>query len=147
MYGGSFAAYLMCRMAQRSKTEKETTQENVVQELVQKAEAGDAQAQYLLGKYFEPTNAEESWRWNCMAAMQMHRMAQSRMGWMYRWGTELAPKDPVQAYMWYVLAATEEDTRFVNLRNQFARTLKPSQIVAGSARAEEWKPSACVPPA
>ena len=143
LYSGSFASYLMCRMAQRSEAEEQVTQRDVVQELTERAEGGEAQAQYFLGKYFEPIDPKKSWRWNCVAAMQGHRIAQSRMGWMYRWGTEPVPKDPVRAYMWYVLAANDEDARLVALREKFAQTLTPSQVIAGASRAEEWRPGSC----
>ncbi len=146
-YGMSFVAYLMCRIAQGVETGQEVTQEDVVQDLTTRAERGDAQAQYLLGKYFEPTDPNESWRWNCMAAMQQYRIAQSRLGWMHRWGIEPVSKDLVRAYMWYVLAASDGDTRLVELRDDFAKDLTPGQTAAGVERAAEWRPDTCTTPA
>ena len=143
----SFVAYLMCRIAQGVERGQEVTQEDVVQDLMTRAERGDARAQYLLGKYFEPTDPNESWRWNCRAAMQQDRIAQSRMGWIYRWGIEPVSQDPVRAYMWYLLAASEGDTRLVELRDDFAKDLTPGQTAAGVERAAQWRPEVCKTPA
>ncbi len=136
----------MCRITQGVEKGQEVTRGEVVQDLMTRAEKGDAQAQYLLGKYFEPIDPNESWRWNCLAAMQQHRIAQSRMGWMHRWGIEPVSKDLVRAYMWYVLAASQRDSRLVELRDNFAKSLTPEQTAEGVEGAAKWQPEACETP-
>ena len=145
-YSWSFVNYLMCRIAQGAETGQKVTREDVVQDLKTRAEGGDPQAQYLLGRYLEPTDSNASWRWHCMAAMQQHRNAQSRLGWMHQWGIDPVSKDPVRAYLWYVLAASDGDPRLTGLRDDLAESLTPEQIASGDKRAAEWQPETCKRP-
>lgn len=143
---GDIWAFSTCRMAQSAQRGVTLTRDDVVQDVKDKAEAGDPEAQYMLGKYFEPNDARESWLWNCRAAMQHHRTAQSRLGWMYRWGVEPVPKDPVYAYMWYALAASDEDPHLIGIRDKLADGLTPEQLAAGDDHAARWRPDACEMP-
>ena len=65
---------------------------------------------------------------------------------MYRWGTEPVSKDLVRAYMWYALAASDEDARLTGVRDEFAESLMPEQIAAGNELAAEWRPDVCEMP-
>lgn len=145
-YSMDVGAYLGCRMAQSMQSGRKLTRDEVVQNLRHEAKAGDAEAQYMLGKHYEPNDSNESWLWNCRAAMQDFRMAQSRMGWMYRWGVEPASKDLVHAYMWYTLAASDEDPHLVELRDGFAESLASEQISEGDKRAAKWRRDTCEMP-
>lgn len=74
-----------------------------------KADKGDAEAQFLMGRIYSvgngvPQNQAESVRWFQLAAEQGHLMAQSRLGYCYLGGVGVAP-DIGRAKKWLRLAA------------------------------------------
>lgn len=76
-----------------------------------KAEAGDASAQFLLGKAFEgglgvSKNEEEAARWFRKAADQGNAAAEDELGVLLWTGTGVR-KDKVQAVQWYQKAAQQ----------------------------------------
>jgi len=80
-----------------------------------KAEQGDAEAQYSLGKIYgswitdeAPPDEQEAFKWYQLSADQGHVLAQYRLGDMYAHGTAFVPQDNVQAYMWYELVASSD---------------------------------------
>jgi TPR repeat protein len=75
----------------------------------QKAERGDAEAQYIMGRIYSagngvPQNDDESARWFHLAAEQGYLMAQSRLGYCYAGGVGV-DKDLGKAKKWLRLAA------------------------------------------
>ena len=78
-------------------------------ETKQKAEAGDANAQYNLGiMYYEPNGVPrdyaEAMSWYRKAADQGLASAQYKLGWMYYRGDGVQ-KDLVQAHLWFNIGA------------------------------------------
>lgn len=78
-------------------------------ELTERAEAGDAEAQFELGwKYYEGTGAQkdddQAALWLRRAADRGHLAAQVRLGNLYEWGHGV-PEDPQLAAAWYQKAA------------------------------------------
>ena len=90
----------------------------------EKAEQGDAEAQYELGlrhlwdsvysqrrgllhsSKFVPADRVEAAKWFRKAAEQGHAKAQSNLGWMYYYGNGV-PKDKVEALKWHGKAAEQ----------------------------------------
>jgi TPR repeat protein len=50
------------------------------------------------------------------------------------------PKNIVQAYKWYSLAATNGDKPATLLRDSLANQMTPAQIAEAQKLAQEWKP-------
>src|SRR5205809_541257 len=82
-----------------------------VAELTQKAEAGDAQAQFELANAYQKGNGIErndpiAFEWCRKAAEQGHAKAQNTLGMMYRQGMGISP-DKEEAFRWYQKAAKQ----------------------------------------
>jgi TPR repeat protein len=114
------------------------------------ANKGDAEAQYQVG---ETLSAEEAsvnhraaWYWYCRAAQQGHRKSQYRLGGFYGEGHDPVARDPVQAYLWYELAADQGLPEASKDRAALARTMTRQQVARAEKLAIEWRsdPEACV---
>lgn len=125
---------------------------SVVTELRQKAEAGDASAQYELGDRY--TSAEgvsqnfvEAAKWFRLAAEQGHARAQHRLGILYADGDLLrVGKDAVEAAKWFRRAADQGiDEAQYNLGAMYARgegvPKDPDEAVKWYRRAAEGRNS------
>lgn len=83
-----------------------------IQQLIKKAELGDADAQVNLGQQYETGNNilsqdyAEAMKWYLKAANQGNKFAQSSLGDMYYYGRGIS-KDPQQAVDWYRRAAEQ----------------------------------------
>jgi hypothetical protein len=78
-----------------------------------RAEAGDASAQFMLGRYYAEAslNLDESFRWHHKAAMQGHEEAQVAVAAAFFLGKG-TPKDEIEAYAFWIMAALQnEDAR------------------------------------
>ena len=87
------------------------SQEMSLEELKQKAEQGDADAQFNLGTMYEngqgvPQDYAEAVRWYRMAADQGDAYAQYKLGVMYADGRGV-PQDDAEAVRWYRAAAEQ----------------------------------------
>jgi TPR repeat protein len=117
------------------------------------ADQGIAEAQRKLGIMYSymdtytdrmgvPEDDAEGVRWLRKAADQGDASAQFYLGKCYDYGKGI-PKDYVQAYMWYNLAAATEKS--VDLAAEFRDTLAHSmtreQIAEGQRRAAAWRPA------
>ena len=117
--------------------------------LLERAQHGDAEAQYDLAKNLETgriglkrdmVQAEHSYR---AAAEQGDPFAQAGLAILYQFGKGVKA-DPVEACMWYTLAAAgtkggDHDSiaeMLVNLTQQ----ITPEQRAEAQKRAREWKP-------
>jgi len=65
-------------------------------------------------------------------------MSQVQLGRMYERGQGI-PKDNVQAYMWWNLAAAHGDKKAMTLREFVATQMTPGQIAEAQRLATEWK--------
>lgn len=109
------------------------------------AEQGDATAQYFLGSGYDygegtPQDYEQAVMWYRKSAEQGNLGAQFQLSCMYAIGRGV-PVDFVLAYMWANLAAAyRSPIAFLAViqRNEFTKTLSPSQIEEGQRLTREW---------
>lgn len=102
------------------------------------AASGDARAQYELGRaYAEVWNAKEASQWYRKAAEQGVADAQYCLGQNYATG-EGAPRDNVEAYAWFCLAAAQQNRQAMNARGKIVRQMSRAEIEEGNRRAYEY---------
>ena len=94
-----------------SNIEVATAQQEAIEDIRVRAEHGDAEAQYNLGRMYAngegvTRNAAEAVRWFRLAADQGNVNAQYRLGAMYEDGKGV-PQNGVEAVGWYRLAADQ----------------------------------------
>jgi uncharacterized protein len=117
--------------------------------LKERAAAGDAEAQFSLGKNYEAGRSglkkdyAEAARWYRKSAEQGNVWAQASLGILYHSGKGL-PHNDVEAEMWFSLAAdhSPQDDRdtIVEMRDSVAAHLTPQQVAEARRLAREWKP-------
>jgi TPR repeat protein len=74
----------------------------------------------------------------CLAAVQNHAAAQTHLGLMYWMGSGL-PRDPLQAYLWFHLAAQQGGEVAAEHRDRVGRDyLDPERIRLARSLAEVW---------
>jgi hypothetical protein len=107
-----------------------------------RAEAGDADAQFELYK-LSRTDEEES-KWLCRSAHGGDARAQYVTGrkrrLIYKWSADRKAIDPVQAYLWYGLAARNGHYSARFEHDDLAETMTPAQIAEAERLVREWKP-------
>ena len=84
------------------------------------------------GKY---ENAIQEFR---LLAEQGHAQAQVNLGIMSSQGRGV-PKDSVQAYVWYTLAAAQGDDLAEKFKNHLAKSMTLEQLAESQRLAREWK--------
>ena len=114
--------------------------------LLVRAEAGDAEAQNILGSSYSsgfgvPEDHAEAVRWYRLAAEQGHASAQGRLGNGYANGQGV-PQDDVQAHLWFDLAASRMTgvlrESAVEARDLAASRLTPDDLSEAQRLAREW---------
>ena len=125
----------------------EPIQDDRIEALRTRANAGDADAQTRLGSmyYFGlgvPQDDVEAVAWYRKAAEQGQADAQLSLGFMYSGGRGV-PQDDVEAYKWFNLATTYADAkgqreRFAEARDRAAEALTPEQRAEGQRLSREW---------
>ena len=120
----------------------EPAQDDYIEALPTRANAGDAEAQVNLGQTYDfgagvPEDDVEAMAWYRQAAEQGHAGARFNLGVMYRNG-EGVPQDDVEAYRWLNLATTYTDAsrreEFAEARDTTAERLTPEQRAEGQRR-------------
>jgi TPR repeat protein len=117
--------------------------------LRERAAAGDAEAQFSLGKNYEAgrsglkKNYSEAASWYRKSAVQGNAYAQASLGILYHSGKGL-PHDDVQSEMWLIIAADhvapdDRDT-IVEMRDSIAARMTSQQVAEARRLAHEWKP-------
>ena len=110
------------------------------------AEAGDPEAQFILGGLYltgvgVPPDAAEAVAWYRRAAEQGHATAQSNLGAMYAEGRGVPP-DAVEAHMWLTIAASRstgaEREQIVTARTAVAVRMTPTDVREAERRAQAW---------
>lgn len=106
------------------------------------AEQGNADAQFFLGSiYLLPhTDIPEGLKWLRLSAEQGNQDAQLLLGKSYLEGLKELPADPVQADMWFRLAAHQNLPFYENELHAAERQMNAAQIAQGKALAASWKP-------
>lgn len=117
--------------------------------LRERAEAGDAEAQFTLAKNYEAGRGglkkdyAQAQHWYRMAAEQGDPFAQASLGLLYRFGKGV-PRDLVQAYMWLSLATSgttgADSDSIAEYRDAAAAHMTAEQIAEARRRTSEWKP-------
>jgi TPR repeat protein len=106
------------------------------------AEQGDARVQFMLGNMYAAGNTgsqvddAEAVRWYRLAAEQGVAEAQRRVGSAYQFGRGV-PEDDVLAYMWYNLAATQENRARLN-KDIIEEQMTREQIAEAQRLTREW---------
>ena len=90
---------------------EDTSESDNIADLMTKAEQGDADAQFNLGRMYDagqgvPQDFREVVRWFRAAAEQGHESAQFSLGFMYFMG-EAIPMDYKEAFRWYRESAVQ----------------------------------------
>jgi hypothetical protein len=112
------------------------------EDLRQRAEQGDATAQFSLGAHYAlSTGSDQDYiqaaHWFTRAAEQGHVPAQSALGVYYASGTGV-PKDLGQAYFWMSLARAGGDEPSRLRLPDLASRMTHNEIVSAQQRADEW---------
>lgn len=108
--------------------------------LLKKVEAGDAEAQFKLGRRYAkgegvPKDTAKAVEWYQKAAMQGNAKAQTNLGVMYAEG-EGVPKDAAKAVEWYQKAAAQGEAYAQN--NLGVMYSRGEGVPEDSAKAVEW---------
>jgi len=109
-------------------------------QLLAKAERGDAEARLQL--YWSP-RAPNRLSWLCRAADQGHPDAQYRLGLLHQYGKEGITQDPVQAYMWYRLAAANGHHPAAVEAQALLEKLTAGQAMEAEVFLLKWAPGQC----
>ena len=124
----------------------EPAQDDSIEAVRTRAEAGDAGAKANLGVRYDfglgvPEDDVEAMAWYRQAAKQGDASAQYSLGFMYSTGIGV-PQDDVEAYKWFNLATTYADAEYRELyadqRDTAADRLTPEQRAEGQRLAREW---------
>ena len=128
----------------------EPAQDDSIEALRTRANAGDAEASALLGYMYEtglgvPQDDVEAEAWYRQAAEQGHAASMALLGYIYmdesgfEWGV---PTDDIEGYKWFSLAATyatgEVREQSVKMRDRIAERLTPEQLTEAQRLAREW---------
>jgi TPR repeat protein len=114
------------------------------------AAQGYTEAQLHLGWLYDmglkgaPLDYTMARQWYEKAAEQSNAEAQFKLGTLYRFGAG-GPKDNVQAYMWFTLAAEHyeldiERYKAEEYRKSAEKEMTPAQIAEAQTLARDWKP-------
>lgn len=122
----------------------QATQGADLESLQEKADQGDAEAQFNLGFMYDKGEGVskddvEAVKWCRKAADQGFATAQFNLGLMYASGIGV-PKEEIQAYKWFILASKSSGLKKHKHRVEDSEFfLTPEQIVEGKRLAAEFK--------
>ncbi|MBF0124456.1 MAG: sel1 repeat family protein [Magnetococcales bacterium] len=121
------------------------------EDIIRNANQGHADSQFSLGEMyyhghfvlgqFLPKDYAVAVRWFRLAAEQGHAAAQYNLGVRYANGGHGMSRDVVQAYMWFALAAQQENPDAIVARDRIAMSMTPAQIAQAQQLVQNWKPS------
>ena len=125
----------------------QTPENRLVEAIRVKANAGDAEAQWLLGLLYAngqggvPQDYAQGVAWYRKAAEQGYAAAQSHLGFAYANGQGV-PQDYVESHQWMNLAASrasaEDQKRYAEARDAVAKLMTPAQLAEAQKLAREW---------
>ena len=115
-------------------------------ELTAKAEKGDAESQFNLGKlYMDGDGAEvkkdttAAAKWLIKSSEQNYGEAQRMLAGLYKNGVGV-DKDPVAALMWIKLAVANNTANADRLEKLYTAGLTRDQVAEATKKAADWKP-------
>lgn len=114
----------------------------VLQELVRKAEQGDAEAQVSLGMRYNygtgvPQDAKQAAQWYHKAAEQGDAYAQATLGFRYYKG-EGVPQSYKHSYAWFSVSFANGLGAAKEYRDNAVQKLSPSELSEAQALAAEY---------
>ena len=117
--------------------------------LLERAQAGDAEAQYDLAKNLETgriglkRDLAQAEHWYRAAAEQGDPFAQAGLAILYQFGKGVKA-DPVEALMWYTLASNAtkggDHDSIAEMRDNLTQQMTASQRAEALDRASKWTP-------
>ena len=116
---------------------------NELAQLLVKAEAGDALAQFSLGwtHYYAKgvvENSVEGVKWWTLSANQGNAEAQWELGGAYATGRGVPQQDLVAAYAWYNIAAENGFIYAKKDKEKIAKSMFPGQVIRAEDMAREF---------
>jgi len=103
------------------------------------AEQGYASAQYNLGfVHYSRNDLTGTTEWWSRAAERGDEQAMFSLGFIFAEG-DRAPRDPIQAHMWYDLAAAYGSAEAAYRRDELARRMSEAEINEARRRARHWE--------
>lgn len=105
------------------------SQEETLEVLLEKAESGNADYQYKLGKYYLNINESSiGFPWFQRAALQNHKVGMYFMGWCYYYG-EGVKKDLRKAYYWFTKCAQKGDSQAKKMVKSIKNQINVDDII------------------
>lgn len=105
------------------------SQEETLEVLLEKAESGNADYQYKLGKYYLNINESSiGFPWFQRAALQNHKVGMYFTGWCYYYG-EGVKKDLRKAYYWFTKCAQKGDSQSKKMVKSIKNQINVDDII------------------
>lgn len=105
------------------------SQEETLEVLLEKAESGNADYQYKLGKYYLNINESSiGFPWFQRAALQNHKVGMYFTGWCYYYG-EGIKKDLRKAYYWFTKCAQKGDSQAKKMVKSIKNQINVDDII------------------
>lgn len=102
------------------------------------AEQGYSSAQYNLGfVHYAQNDIAGTTQWWSRAAERGDEQAMFSLGFMFAEG-DRAPRDTVQAHMWFDLAAAHGSAEAAQKRDELARRMSAAELSEARRRAQSW---------
>lgn len=103
------------------------------------ADQGYSSAQYNLGYvHYTQNDIDGTTQWWSRAAEGGDEQAMFSLGFIFAEG-DRAPRDPVQAHMWYDLAAAHGSAEAAYKRDQLARRMSADELAESRRLAKAWE--------
>lgn len=105
------------------------SQEETLEVLLEKAESGNADYQYKLGRYYLNINESSiGFPWFQRAALQNHKVGMYFTGWCYYYG-EGVKKDLRKAYYWFTKCAQKGDSQSKKMVKSIKNQINVDDII------------------
>lgn len=105
------------------------SQEETLEVLLEKAESGNADYQYKLGRYYLNINESSiGFPWFQRAALQNHKVGMYFTGWCYYYG-EGVKKDIRKAYYWFTKCAQKGDSQAKKMVKSIKNQINVDDII------------------
>lgn len=129
-------------LAREVKLSIDGLETSAVEEVLKKAKAGHADAQFDCGEMYYlgtslPHDDAEAAAWFRKAAEQNHQRAQSSLATLYALGRGVS-RDDLEAYKWARIAAAEESAEASKTLRLLESRMSPEQVTQGKRRAREF---------
>ncbi len=136
-------------LAAMAFSQEAAPQKPLRERLLERAEKGEAEAQYDLAKNLETgriglkKDMVQAEHWYRMAAEQGDPFAQAGLAILYQFGKGVKA-DMVEACMWYTLASKGskggDHESIADMLDDITKLMTPQQLAEARKRASEWKP-------